>query len=196
MGSSKSTISKTNLLIALLILAIGIAVGALIGDLPYVTFKREVDLAACIAILGLIGTIFYIPYVVERKFAKIDNINEVIRDDLEALHKDVERLKELYVSIKPNTLIKESMYTEVLALFKTISSGILALNKELEARKRLGDFKKDVYDEYFTPAKDACTDTLMVGKKMDIKTTLDALAELNKLCAILKQYRYKTYSDN
>ena len=196
MGSSKNTINKTNVLIVLLTLAIGIVVGALIGDFPYVTFKREVDLAACIAILGLIGTIFYIPYVVERKFAKIDNINEVIRDDLESLHKDVEHLKELYVSIKPNTLVKEATYIEVLALFKTVSSGLLALNKELEARKRLVDFKKDVYDGHLTPARDACTDTLMVGKKMDIKTTLDALAELNKLCAILRQYRYKTYSDN
>ena len=195
MGSSKNTLNKTNIFIALFILAVGIVIGVLIGDVPYITFKREVDLSVCIAILGLIGTVFYIPYVVERKFTKLDNINEVIRDDLESLHANVERLKELYVAIKPNVTVKEAAYTEILAIFKAISSSILALNQELEGRKRLSNFKKDVYDEQFIPTKDACTENLIVGKKMDTKTTLDAMTELNKLCAILKQYRYKTYSD-
>lgn len=196
MGSSKNTINKTNILIAIFILAVGIFIGALIGDVPYITFKRELDLGACIAILGLIGTVFYIPYIVERKFAKLDNINEVIRTDLESIHSDVERLKEVYVAIKPNITVKETQFTEIVALFKAISAAILALNKELEERGRLNNFKKDVYDDRFAPTKDACTENLILGKKLDAKTILGAMTELNKLCAILKQYRYKTYSDN
>lgn len=196
MGSSKNTINRTNVFIALFILAVGIVIGALIGDVPYITFKREVDLGACIAILGLIGTVFYIPYIVERKFAKLDNINEVIRTDLESIHSNVERLKEVYVAIKPNVTIKEVQFTEIVALFKAISAAIIALNNELEGRSRLTDFKKDVYDDRFTPAKDACTENLILGKKLDAKTILEAMTELDKLCAALKKYRYKTYSDN
>lgn len=196
MGSSKNTANIRSLLLGLFILVVGVCIGVLLGDLPFITFKREVDLGVCIAILGLIGTVFYIPYVVERKFAKLDNINEVIRADLESVHADVERLKEVYVAIKPSATVKEAQYTEILALFKAISSAVLALNKELEEHKRLKDFKKDVYDERFIPTKDACTESLIVGKKMDTKTILDAMTELNKLCATLKQYRYKTYSDN
>lgn len=195
MGSNKSIASLKKLIVSLVFLVVGIGMGAFMGDIPYITLNREVDLGTCIAILGLIATVFYIPYVVERKFARLDGINEVIRDDLVSIHADVERLKELYVSIKPNTTVKEAAYTEILTLFKAISSAILALNKELEERNCLAGFKKDVYDDRFIPTKDACTENLIVGKKMDTKTTLDAMVELNKLSATLKNYRYKTYSD-
>lgn len=195
MGSSKNIINRTNVLIALLILAVGIIIGALIGDIPFITFKREVDLSACIAILGLIGTVFYIPYIVERKFAKLDNINVVIRTDLESIHSNVERLKKVYVAIKPNIAVKQAQFIEIVALFKTISAAIIALSNELDERDRLNDFKKDVYDNHFISAKDASTENLILGKKLDAKTILEAMAELDRLCAILRSYRFKTYSD-
>lgn len=194
MGSGKSTVSKS-VLGGLLILVIGIGIGLLIGDIPYITFEKEIDLGACIAIVGLIATVFYIPYIVERKFVKLDNINEVIRNDIESIHDDVVRLKAIYVAIKPDTIIRKAKFTEIVALFKTISASILELNEELDERGRLKDFKKDVYDGQFVSTKETCTETLMIDKKMNAKTTLDAVTELDKLCAKLKKYRYKTYAD-
>lgn len=195
MVSNKNTINIKSLLLGIFLFFIGVGTGALVGDIPLITFNREVDLGVCIAVLGLIGSYFYIPYVVERKFTKLDNINEVIRSDLESIHDNVERLKGVYLAIKPHAALKEVQYTEILSLFKTISSSILALNSELEKRDRLKDFKKDVYDNHFITTKDTCTDTLIVLKKISTETTLGAITDLDKLCAILKEYRYKTYSD-
>ena len=195
MGSSKNRSNRTKLLAILLVLIIGIGIGALIDNIPYITFNNEIDLGVCIAVLGLLGSIFYIPYIVERNFTKLDNINEVILNDLESIHKEVELLKAIYVSVKPNAVIKEATYMQILAAFKTISSSILALNSQLHLHKRLVDFKQEVYNDRFLVAKDACTENLIIGKNMDARTTLDAMTELNNLCAVLKDYRYKTYQD-
>lgn len=195
MTSRKATINKKNLIIGVLLLIFGVALGVIIGDIPYITFKREVDLATCIAIAGLTASVFYIPYVVERKFVRMDNINEVIRNDIESIIDDTNRLKTIYSLIKPTIAIKQSTYIEILSLFKTISSSIIALDEELQERARLSDFKKDVYEQKFTPAKDACTEDLMINAKMDARVAMDSIAHLDRLCAELRKYRYKTYSD-
>ena len=195
MGSNKSTINSKSLLFGLFILVVGIGIGSLLGDIPFITFKREVDLGVCIAIVGLFGTVFYIPYIVDRKFTKLDNINEIIRTDLESILNNVERLKETYVAIKPSTIVKELQYIKILALFKAISSAILSLDKELKNRNRLVNFKEDVYDGRFVPTRDACTECLIISKKMEMLTINIAMTELDKLCAAIKEYRYKTYSD-
>jgi hypothetical protein len=195
MALNKNTFDKKYLLGGFVLLCVGIAVGAVIGDIPFVTFKREVDLGTFIAILGLVGSLFYIPNVVQRKFVKIDNINEVIRDDIESIIKDVERLKEIYVGIKATVAVKPSTYKEILALFKSISAAILALNTELVGRDKLPDFKEDVYNQTFVTAKDACTEELIENTRLAAGVSLDAVTHLNRLCAELRKYRYKTYSE-
>ncbi len=195
MASSKNTLNRATVAAGLVLLLVGGAIGVVVGDIPYVTFKREVDLGTLVAILGLIATAFYIPYFVERRFSRMDNINEVVRDDIDAIIQDTERLKQIYVNIKPNIAVKEATYKEILALFKSISAAILALEKELTERGKLANFKEGVYNKVFIPTKDKCTEKLLVNVRLDVNVALDASAQLNKLCAVLRKYRYKTYSD-
>lgn len=173
---------------------VGLAVGALINDLPFVTFKREVDLGTCIAVLGLVATIFIMPFIVQKKLSRQDSINSVILVDLEAINADVERLREMFVGLKPSTTISKTRFMQITALFKTISAEILSLNRELESQSKLPNFKKDVYDSAYRPAYETCTDPLIIGKKLDEMQIYEANKTLNNLCTSLRKYRYETFA--
>jgi len=190
-ASSKNT---REIVTSIVLILIGVGVGSIINDIPGITFNTEIDLATCIAILGLVATIFIMPFVVERKLNQQDNINKVVLIDIDSIYSDVLKLKQIYVELTPRTSISQKKYVEIIALFKTISSGILALNTELEKRQKLENFKNDVYDNSYTPTKESCTETLVIKKKLDEKTILDANESLNGLCSSLRTYRYEAYS--
>lgn len=189
-GMALVKITKSNVFLGLTILAIGIGIGILINDVPYIQLKHEIDLGTCIAMLGLIATIFIMPYIVQKGLSKQDNINSVLLTDLEDINNDVIKLREIYVALKPSTTISKAKYTSITTLFKTISSEILSLNKELEYQNRLPNFKKEVYDDAYTPAYEFCTGMLVMNKKMELETINLANSALNTLCASLRKYRY------
>jgi hypothetical protein len=190
MALTRSTLNSA--ILGLTILLLGVGIGLLINDVPYIQFKHEVDLGTCIAILGLIATIFIMPFVVQKGLSRQDNINSVILIDLQAISSDVIKLREIYVALKPSTAVSKAKYVSITTLFKTISSEILSLNKELERQNKLAKFKKEVYDDCYTPAYELCTDQLVMNKKMDLETIHSANKALNVLCASLRKYRYDT----
>jgi len=176
-----------------IVFLVGVGMGVLINNVPYVTFKKDVDLGTCISILGLIATIFIMPFIVQRRLSKQDNINSVILIDIEAIHSAVARLRDVYAELKPSTKITKAKYVYILTSFKTISADIYALNKELEERQRLSQFKKDVYDEAYIQAYETCTEPLKMDQRLDITTILSANKALNTLSSELKKYRYETF---
>jgi hypothetical protein len=196
MASNKTTVNRNSVTKGLLLVGTGFTIGVIVQDVPFVKLKMEADLGAVIAILGLIATAFYLPNVVERKFKKKDTINEVVRSDIESIINEVELLKAVYRKIGPTTKIKQTTYTEILGLFKSISADILALNVQLSSRNKLPDFKNDVYVEKYIPTKEVCTNDLVTNKLLSTEIAADAISELDKLTAELRKYRYETFSEN
>lgn len=188
----KST--KFGVVAGLLLFLIGIGIGLLVNNVPYITFKNDVDLGTCIAILGLVVTIFIMPFIVQRKLSRQDNINAVILIDIETINSDVTALREIYVELKSSTQITKEKYRKIIASFKTISAEISSVAEELEARKRLTQFKKDVYDTAYNHAYEVCTDPLVIDGKLNDSTILEANRALNSLCAALRKYRYETFA--
>jgi len=178
---------------ALIALSVGFAIGLLINDIPYISFKREVDLGSIIAILGLITTIFIMPFIVQRRLSHYKNINSVILVDIESIHLEVSKLREFYVDLKPTTKINQAKHIHITTSFRTISAQILALSKELDARKRLPNFKIDVYDKAYENAYETCTELLRLNGKLDNRTILSASKSLNDLVSELKKYRFSTF---
>ena len=195
MDLSKSIPSKYVLGITIIVLAIGIGIGAIIGDVPLIKFETDVDLATCIAVIGFFATVFYLPNIVQRKFTSIDNVNVIIRHDLESMIDDVAKLKDIFVSIKAGRRATQAQYVSILASFKLLSAAILDLNKELEIRGRLTGFKKDVYNEAFVVAKTTCTENIMIQGGLSQAELREATTSLNQLSAALKCYRYKAFSE-
>jgi len=194
MDSSRST--RNSIAGFALAIVIGFGIGIVVQDIPFITFKREIDLGTCISILGLIATIFIMPFVVQKKLSKQDNINSVILIDLEAINTDVSRLREIYVGLKPSSKISKTKYLEIIALFKTLSMEIISLDTELKKRKRMPNFKAEVYEAGYNPAWERCTDSLIIDGKLDAQTILNANSALNDLCAKIRTYRYETYTSS
>ena len=190
MALTKNTLSKVAL--GLTILLFGVGIGMLIKRVPYIKLKPEVSIGDFLSTLGLIATIYIMPFIVQKGLSKQDNINSAILVDLEAINLDVIKLREIYVALKPSTAISKTTYTCITALFKTISSEILSLNTELERQNKLPKFKKEVYDDSYTPAYELCTGMLVMNKKMDLETIHSANTALNTLCNSLRKYRYDT----
>jgi hypothetical protein len=190
MALTKNTVSKS--LAYIIVLLIGFCLGLLFEDFPGIVFKNEVDLGTCMSVLGLIATIYIMPYIVQKGLSRQENINSVVLMDLESINTDVVKLREIYVALKPSIKISKAKYIEITTLFKTISSEILSLNQELERQNKLPKFKKDVYDDNYTPTYELCTDMLVMNKKMDLETIHSANTALNLLCTSLRKYRYYT----
>lgn len=195
MDLRKSIASKYVIGIALFTALIGFGAGVLANDIPFITFKTDLDLAACIAVIGLFATVFFLPYVVERRFSSIDNVNVIIKEDLESILNNVEQLKLLILVVKSGRKATQRQYADILAAFKNISPAIIDLNKELVKRNRLSGFKKEVYDEAYQTAKTACTENLITEGGLSAGEKRDAISSLNHLSAQLKCYRYNAFSE-
>lgn len=194
MSIKRATQIRNKLLLTIVTLAAGIAIGVIVRDFPLFSLKYEVDIGMLATLVGLFITVYIMPFIVEKKLSNTANINGIIVHDLEAILANVESLKTQFSELSPTKKVTEKQYRYVLSTFKTVSSSILALHEQAKSRGKIVNIKDEVYDQYYTPAYETCTERLVYDRTADERTLMDAQNTLNMLAANLRKYRYETYS--
>lgn len=194
MSTKRNTPNRSGLILAASTLVIGVLVGAIIGDIPLVTFKHEVDLGMLATIIGLFLTVYIMPFIVEKRLTNTTNISGIIVQDLDAILLNVESLRSSFNELSPAKKVTEKQFRSIVGTFKSVSAALYALHEQVSSRGRLTDMKDEVYDKFYTPAYDTCTERLMFDRKMDEQSLINAQNSLNLLATVLRKYRYETYS--
>lgn len=188
-------LNKTKCIALLIIIFLfGVLLGVIINDVPFITFDTDVDLSSVIAIIGLVATIFIMPFVVEAKKDNIAGIRTMAVSDLDTLCGFLNNLKELYERLfSEDDVLTESDYAKILSTFKHISSLISTLSDEFNRRNLLESFSTNIKGDLYQKAYEKCTDSLIEGKKVDKKEIKEGLVEIDNLFNEIKKYRYMLY---
>ena len=173
---------------------VGIILGVCIRDFPLFTPKYEVDLGMLATIIGLFTTVYIMPFIVEKKLSNTTSVSGIIVQDLDAILGTVELLRSQFNELSPSRKVTEKQFRNIVSAFKSVSSSIYVLHEQASSRNRLINMKDEVYDNYYTPAYDACTGRLMFDRRIDEQSLINAQNSLNMLVSIIRKYRYETYS--
>ena len=178
----------------IILLLIGVGLGLMIDDIPFLSFETKIDASAILAILSLIATVFLMPFIIEAKRNNLGNIKSMACVDLDTTCNYIDELRRIYKNLlSSNSTIKESEYAIILSTFKQLSSLLTTLSNEFKRRKILPDFAEEVKGDLYQKAYEKCTENLQIGKRVDNKDVQEGLIELNRLFNKIKEYRYRLY---
>lgn len=194
MSTKRNTPNRSGVILALSTLVIGIIIGVIVRDFPLITFKHEVDLGMLATIIGLFLTVYIMPFIVEKRLSNTTSISGIIVQDLDAILVNVEHLRSQFNELSPSKKVTEKQFRSIVGTFKSVSSALYALHEQTSGRGRLTEMKDEVYDKFYTPAYDTCTERLMYDRKMDEQSLINAQNTLNMLATVIRKYRYETYS--
>lgn len=173
----------------------GFVVGVLMDDMPYVQFKKEVDLSTLISLLGLIGAIYIIPFLINTYFSKRANTNQVIISDMDACLDKLEKVAELYkkLYLKTGHVTRNDM-KELLSDLRRATNCIAALAKELDDHPSLKNFRNEVFEQYNENTYKDHTENTREGAKIDDQNYLAASRSIEETILRIKRFRYLIYS--
>ena len=185
--------SKT-LLLLIVVLLIGVCIGLVINDIPFLSFDTKIDISSIIATLGLVATIFIMPFIIEARKDNLSGTKSMAIIDLNTLCDYIDDLRVLYKHLlsKDDTL-SEADYVIVISTFKQISSLLTTLSNEFKRRNILQSFELEIKANLYQQTYEKCTENLLTGKKLNNKEIQEGLVELNNLFNEIKKYRYKLY---
>lgn len=187
---------KSNLIgLGAVIFVVGIIVGVLINDIPMISFETKIDASAIIATIGLIATIFIMPFIVDARKDNLAGTKSMAIVDLDTLCGYIDELRTIYKTLLLNkqVLTKET-YSIIISTFQQISSLISTLSDEFARRKILPNFKEIIKADLYLATYESCTEKLVVGQKLSEKEIQASLVELNKLFSKIKEFRYEIYN--
>lgn len=189
----KSSKSKT-ILVPVITLLVGVCIGVCINDIPFIYLDTKIDISSIIATLGLIATIFIMPFIIEAKKDNLAGVKAMAVTDLDTLCGYIDTLRVLYKQLlSKNKNLSKLDYAIILSTFKQISSLIATLSNEFRRRNILQNFETEIKANLYQETYEKCTENLSIGKKPDDKGIQEGLIELNNFFNEVKKYRYKLY---
>ena len=185
--------SKT-LLLLVVVLLIGVGIGVGINDIPFLSFDTKIDISSIIATLGLVATIFIMPFIIEARKDNLSGTKSMAIIDLDTLCNYIDNLRVLYKQLlSKNDTLSEADYAIIISTFKQISSLLTTLSNEFKRRNILQSFELEIKANLYQKTYEKCTENLLTGKELDKKDIQEGLVELNNLFNEIKKYRYKLY---
>lgn len=178
---------------SIVFLFVGCALGYYIKNVPLLEFDSKIGISAILSILGLIVTIFIMPFIINDKKNREEKINDAALRDLDLICEEIEKIRSRYESFLGKEKMTDVNKAEILRVFKRVSSLMYALSDQFKRYGVLKDFKENIIANSYTPAYEACTDKLMANPGLSDIEIKEALAKLDGFYNTVKKTRYELY---
>lgn len=172
---------------------VGFSVGLFVGNNQAIKFDTTIDISTLISATSLFTAITIVPFIIERKMADINNVNDCATRDLETLSGKISDIIEIYTSLGQDSVVNEQIYKTILSSFKDISSLSYSLADIFKEFGALDDFKERIIADAFMPAYETCTEHLKKDRSMSEQQLESSIASLRTLRNVVNQYRYSLF---
>jgi uncharacterized integral membrane protein len=193
MNMQKITQPKGLYVVGILVaIVVGIIIGKIWTDIPFIKFDGSVNVGVIISLLSLIGAIFIIPLVINRYFAKRNQVASTIQADLDEAIKRCETVSEQYRDIhfsKKNVTVNDQKLLRM--RFRDISNILKMVTDNSKKLPEFSAFGKDVLEKFNESAYPDFTDTAITGQKITDDQFFKAVKSMSNITTKLRRYRYR-----
>lgn len=189
----KSNNNNKVIFLSIAFLVIGLVIGIIIPTITSFTINTTIELSSLISILGLVATIFIMPFIINEKKNREHKINEIALKDLDDICKEIQKLRDIYEDMLNITKARKQNTPIIVGGFKRISNLLYTLSTEFDNCGILPDFKQKIIADSYTKAYSSCTENLLTKDGLSDDDIRRAQNELNDLYSEIKKTRYKIY---
>jgi|GEM_PF-3541278 len=177
-------------------LALGFGIGAIVGDVPHVNFKKEIDIGALISLASLLGAIYIIPYVIEKSFAtRRHKSNSMLSEIDSAISKLSEFMQNFRKKYFDESILSQQDIQIITLDARSITNLLDSLTNHALNHSGLESMRTDIFDEFNLRTVADYTDTIRIGEPINQATVLKASNSTENIIAKLRNYRYQLKSE-
>lgn len=185
--------SILGLLVALIL---GIGIGAIINDIPYVQFKKEIDVGSLISLASLLAAIYIIPYVIEKSFATRRHKSGLVLSEIDsAILKLTDFMEHFRSRYFERTNLSQEDIQMITLDARSITNLLDGLTSHASNHSGLEDMRSAIFEEFNLRTVTDYTDSIRVGAPIEQDAVLKASKSTEEIIAKLRNYRYQLRSE-
>lgn len=173
-------------------LVLGIGVGVIVNDMPYVQFKREVDVGALISLASLLGAIYIIPYIIEKSFASRRHKSNLLLSEIDS---SISKLTDFMNNFRGKYFEAASLTQEDIQMItldsRSITNLLDGLTSHAVNHQGMEDMRVSIFDEFNLRTVTDYTDSIRVGRPIEQDAVLKASKSTEEIISKLRNYRYQ-----
>lgn len=179
----------------MLALVLGVGIGAIINDIPYVQFKKDIDVGSLVSLASLLAAIYVIPYIINKSFAKRRHRSGLLLSDIDSA---ILKLTELTANFRNKYFEATNLQQEDIQLItmdtRSITNLLDTLTKQASNYDELKDMRVSIFDEFNLKTVADYTDSIRIGQRIEQDAVLKASKSTEEIISKLRNYRYRLRS--
>ncbi len=150
-------------IIGVFTLILGLIIGILITDFPYIEFDRKLEIYEILNLLITISIAISIPFIVKKSIDDKRAIKAFLSEEIKSSLVHLSKIKELIVSCYIAKAITRNDKDDIIRLFNNLEMQINSLSEQLNVsfKTQSNQMIKDIKEEYFAYDGFVTNDDLM-----------------------------------